>query len=93
MISVLMSDDMVTDINDGVEICASCNGSGSRISHDEGVSQKCIACDGKGRVLVNQPSRKCPECNGTGWIRIGSAGPLMPCPNCKGTGWPRPIII
>ncbi|HEX8088415.1 MAG TPA: hypothetical protein VF762_06150 [Blastocatellia bacterium] len=41
----------------------------------------CPICDGKGCVLVVQPSRKCTYCAGTG------TGLQPRCPSCGGTGW------
>jgi DnaJ-class molecular chaperone len=64
------------------EDCASCNGQG--IGADQ---EPCSACGGKGRVLVVQPSTRCPWCRGTGKPESGSLWYVNHCVVCLGTGW------
>jgi DnaJ-class molecular chaperone len=66
-------------INYAPETCAWCKGSGR---FGEG-NFKCPTCDGKGSLLVAQPSRKCAWCQGTG--RVGEYQDR--CPTCNGSGW------
>ncbi|HVG18338.1 MAG TPA: hypothetical protein VNI02_04745 [Blastocatellia bacterium] len=51
-----------------------------RINPDDSIYD-CLVCEGRGCVLVVQPSRKCTYCGGTG------AGLQPRCPFCGGTGW------
>jgi DnaJ-class molecular chaperone len=51
-----------------------------QINSDDSIYD-CPVCDGKGCVLVVQPSRKCAYCKGTG------AGLQPRCLFCGGTGW------
>jgi DnaJ-class molecular chaperone len=64
------------------ENCATCDG------HGIGPSQKkCGSCEGKGRILVMQPSRKCPRCNGSGKPEKEICWSVDHCVICRGTGW------
>ena len=64
------------------ENCATCNGQAI------GPNQKtCTCCQGKGRILVAQPSKKCPRCGGSGKPERGNFWSVEYCVICRGTGW------
>lgn len=64
-------------VNYATEICAWCQGAGvTGTAQDD-----CIACHALGSVLVAQPARKCPHCQGTG-RQAASV-----CRICNRTGW------
>jgi hypothetical protein len=47
----------------------------------------CGVCNGEGRVIVRQPSRKCIKCWGSGKApRVWGHKDAL-CPECKGSGW------
>lgn len=63
--------------------CVWCKGSG-RDSSDA-----CPACDGKGKVLAEEPVEKCSFCNGTG-VELDRITYRTPrCVECGGSGWER----
>ncbi len=64
------------------EDCASCNGQG--FGSDQ---RPCSACSAKGKVLVVQPSTRCPWCRGTGKPESSSLWYVDHCVVCLGTGW------
>lgn len=64
------------------ENCATCNGQG--IGHNQ---QTCACCQGKGKMLVVQPSQKCPRCRGSGKPEPGNSWAVEYCVICRGTGW------
>ena len=65
--------------------CAFCRGSG----RDPGVQSKlpsaCIACSGRGKVLISQPYETCPACDGRG-RHSGTVGAVKYCWPCRGKG-------
>jgi DnaJ-class molecular chaperone len=65
------------------ECCAFCNGSGA------GFDSACVACNGKGKVMVLQPSLKCPRCGGSGKPKDVDRVLYYSCLClvCRGTGW------
>jgi DnaJ-class molecular chaperone len=65
------------------EDCATCKGSGYT------AQGQCKPCGGQGRVLVYQPSRKCPRCQGSGKIEERERATYFTpyCLVCQGTGW------
>jgi len=69
------------------EQCAWCHGSG--IMHGSRGETFCGCCKGQGYVEVLQPSKQCPQCNGTGTKTGGydfnNRKDL--CFICGGTGW------
>ena len=68
-----------------VEPCGLCKGLGG------GREEPCVACNGKGSVLVHQPAIKCPRCGGHGDGTPATKHSLMyssnVCVVCRGTGW------
>ncbi|MBU4491091.1 MAG: hypothetical protein KKD69_01350 [Euryarchaeota archaeon] len=64
----------------GEVTCAYCKGTGKH--HDE----KCIVCDGKGKVEVVDTKQKCDYCKGNGYLMA-----KIPCTKCGGTGYTRPV--
>jgi DnaJ-class molecular chaperone len=64
------------------ENCATCNGQG--IGPNQ---QTCACCQGKGRILVGQPSKRCPRCGGSGKPEAGNCWCVEYCVICHGTGW------
>lgn len=61
-----------------LETCAWCKATGR-----EGKARKlCGVCYGRGSLLVKHPSRKCPNCRGTGRVFLGRR-----CKVCNGAGW------
>jgi len=63
------------------ETCAWCEGSGKFGNYQD----LCLVCGGSGSVLVAQPARPCPHCNGTGIIEVGEFEDR--CKICGGSGW------
>lgn len=66
-----------------LEPCGLCGGLGTN------TRSPCAACNGKGSVLVHQPSIKCPRCGGDGKAS-GSQGLIYSsriCIICRGSGW------
>ena len=61
--------------------CGFCNGRGRTGAFETTI---CLACGGKGNVLVLVPEVKCAFCNGRG--KTG-AFDNKACPACNGTGW------
>jgi hypothetical protein len=66
-----------------LEQCALCKGVGGS------AGDPCLACNGKGNVLVHQPSLKCPRCAGDGKPhgRESLLYSAKLCVVCRGTGW------
>lgn len=64
----------------GIVTCRYCDGTGKH------QNEKCIVCDGKGKVEVVDKNRQCQWCKGRGYMMPG-----IPCTNCGGTGATRPI--
>jgi hypothetical protein len=64
------------------ENCATCSGQGT--TEDK---KPCQPCHGKGRILVIQPTIRCPRCRGTGRREIGGVFASDYCVVCFGTGW------
>ena len=64
------------------ENCATCNGQG--VGTDQ---NPCGACQGKGRILLVQPSKKCVRCGGSGKPEPGNSWGVDYCVICHGTGW------
>jgi hypothetical protein len=62
------------------ESCAWCNGRGDNLG------SICAACDGKGKVLVRQPAKKCPMCGGDGKNATTLFSGQL-CVLCGGRGW------
>ena len=60
--------------------CAFCKGSG----RDPGfkIASKCVACGGRGKVLIGEPYETCPECEGEG----RHPGTATHCGTCRGKG-------
>lgn len=58
------------------QTCSFCEGTGTAFE------ATCVACGGKGSVMVKNPAKKCPYCRGIGYILMPN-----PCMSCKGTGW------
>ena len=69
-------------LNLSSENCATCNGQGIGTNQNP-----CSACQGKGRFLVAQPSKKCPRCGGSGKPEPGNSWCVEYCVICRGTGW------
>ena len=70
------------------ENCVTCNGQGVNSDHTS-----CQACKGKGRILVMQPSIRCPRCHGSGHREMfGFWSGAEHCVVCCGTGWSRTEI-
>lgn len=65
------------------ETCAWCQGNGK-----EAAREKCRVCAGQGSRPVLQPSRKCPQCQGTG-SKTGQRNNYEQdaCSLCRGIGW------
>ena len=70
------------------EKCSSCDGSAVCRG---GRDLPCNCCRGQGKVLVQQPSRRCPSCHGSGKRR--ALGWTKHCPLCAGRGWQNTKII
>jgi hypothetical protein len=64
------------------ENCATCNGQGVDLNE-----KACGACEGKGRILVMQPSTRCTRCGGSGKPEKGNFWSVQHCVICHGTGW------
>jgi len=65
-----------------LELCALCNGLGGSTENP------CAPCNGKGSVLVHQPSLKCPRCKGTGKPPVNDQLTYSTlCIICRGSGW------
>lgn len=68
---------------DRVELCSDCSGQGSAPGS---AAERCVACDGRGRLRVQQGvfpiaiERPCSRCRGTGRLV------LNPCKTCRGAG-------
>jgi len=81
-------------------ICAFCGGAGKDPFDLLSPISNCLACNGEGKVEVEEPMRKCPFCSGTGKNPLGARVACivcggkgyntlegsMPCSQCKGTG-------
>jgi hypothetical protein len=67
------------------EKCGYCEGN----SHAVGNDHLCPACQGKGTLLVHQPSIRCPRCAGNGRARQSDDLRYRSnlCVVCLGTGW------
>jgi DnaJ-class molecular chaperone len=63
----------------GIVTCRYCDGTGKH------QNEKCIVCDGKGKVEVVDSTRKCQMCKGRGYMMAG-----IPCTTCGGSGATRP---
>jgi len=63
------------------EECAWCEGTGRFGEYKD----LCLVCGGQGSVLVAQPARKCPHCNGKGVMLVGEFEDR--CKVCGGSGW------
>jgi DnaJ-class molecular chaperone len=63
------------------ETCAWCAGSGKFGEYND----VCLVCGGQGSLLVAQPARKCPWCEGSGTIDAGDFKDR--CKMCGGAGW------
>ena len=63
------------------EECAWCNGTGKFGAYND----ICLVCAGQGSVMVAQPARNCPHCNGGGAVSVGDFEDR--CKVCGGTGW------
>jgi hypothetical protein len=66
-----------------LEFCGLCKGLGG--SREE----PCVACNGKGSVLVHEPAIKCPRCGGDGkpTTKRSLIYSSDVCVVCRGTGW------
>lgn len=64
-----------------LEDCGSCTGTGYSCG------KLCPACEGNGKVLVVQPSIKCPRCGGDGRATDRTIYSYPFCTVCYGTGW------
>jgi hypothetical protein len=66
-----------------LEPCGLCNGIGGSIG------APCVACSGKGSVLVRQPALRCTRCGGDGkpHTRQVLLYSSTVCIVCRGTGW------
>lgn len=63
------------------ETCAWCAGTGKFGEY----SDVCLVCAGQGSLLVAQPPRICPWCEGSGVTETGDFKDR--CKMCGGTGW------
>jgi DnaJ-class molecular chaperone len=63
------------------EECAWCEGTGKFGEYND----LCLVCGGQGSVMVAQPARKCPHCEGKGVKVTGEFEDR--CKVCGGTGW------
>lgn len=63
------------------ETCKWCEGTGKYGNFGD----LCLVCAGQGSLLVAQPARKCPHCDGTGVKKEGEYEDR--CKVCNGSGW------
>ena len=68
-----------------LEYCAWCRGTGVEGKRRPKV---CSVCQGKGDVLVSQPSLLCPNCKGKGRVFMRRR-----CKVCQGAGWDDYVLV
>ena len=75
-----LREDRVPSTNFVTVRCGYCKGTG----RDPGfrIASKCVACGGRGKVLIGEPYETCPECDGD----ARHPGTAMFCGTCRGKG-------
>lgn len=63
------------------ETCAWCGGTGKYGDYKD----DCLVCGGQGSLMVAQPARRCPRCNGSGVDESSEYHDR--CKTCNGAGW------
>jgi DnaJ-class molecular chaperone len=63
------------------ETCAWCAGAGKYGDFNDA----CLVCTGQGSLMVAQPARRCPRCNGSGVDESSEYHDR--CRTCNGAGW------
>ena len=65
--------------------CAFCKGSGRDPAFVFKTPSRCVACGGRGKILISQPYATCPACYGEG-RQPGTVGTVRYCWPCRGKG-------